>query len=67
VGSDGVGVDDGGTTTGNHGLDTALGVDDRQFERGTSGTVELLDICFFLGQISTERRGQTKKKRIESG
>ena len=28
VGSNGIGVNDGGTTTGNHGPDTALGVED---------------------------------------
>ena len=44
----GVGVDDGSTTTGNEGPDAALGVEDGQLER--SGIVGLL-----LGQLAAER------------
>jgi hypothetical protein len=57
VGSNGIGVNDGSATTGNHGPDAAFRVEDSQFERGTGRTVEFLDVCLFLGQITTERRG----------
>ena len=55
VSSDGVGADDGGTTTGNHGPDAAFGVQDGELEGSTSGCIELLDVGFFLGEITTER------------
>lgn len=56
VGSDGIGIDDGSTTTSDHGPDAALSVEDSKFEGGTSGAIELLDVRFLLGQVTTERR-----------
>jgi len=54
VGSNSVRVDNGGTTTSNHGPDTALGVQDGELEGSTSRGIELLDVSFLLGQITTE-------------
>ena len=47
-------VDDRGTTTSDHGPYTTLSVEDGEFERSASGTVEFLDVGFFFGQITTE-------------
>jgi hypothetical protein len=57
VSGNGVGVDDGGTTTSNHGRDTAFGVQDGELEGSIGGGVELLDVSFLLGEITTERSG----------
>lgn len=53
----GVGVDNGGTTTGNHGPDSTLRIKDSELERSTGRGVELLDVSLFLGQVTTERSG----------
>lgn len=53
----GVRVDNGGTTTGNHGPDSALGVEDSELEGSTGRGVEFLDVSLFLGQVTTERSG----------
>lgn len=55
VGGNGIRVDDASTATGNHSPNTTLRVEDRQFERSTSRSIELLDVRFFLGQVTTER------------
>lgn len=54
---DSIGVDDGGTTTSDHGPNSTSGVEDGKLERSTSRGIELLDVGLFLGQISTERSG----------
>jgi hypothetical protein len=61
VGSNGVGVDDRGTTTGNCSPDTALRVEDGQFEQSASRAVKFLDICF-PWSIMTERHWPDYKK-----
>lgn len=53
---DGVGVDDGRTTTSDESPDSAGGVKDGQLERSTSFRVELGDICLLLCQLTAERR-----------
>ena len=60
---DGVGADDGGTT-GNHGPDAAFGVQDGELEGSTSGCIELLDVGFFLGDITTQRSGPDLGKLV---
>jgi hypothetical protein len=57
VSSDGVGVDDGGTSSSSHGPDAAFRVQDGEIERGTSGSIELLDVSFLLGKITAKRSG----------
>ena len=56
-GSDGVRVDDRGTTSSDHGPDSSFGVEDGELERSTGRSVELLDPGLLLGQVSTERSG----------
>jgi hypothetical protein len=51
---DGVRVDDRGTTTSDHGPYAAFGVEHGEFKRSTGRAVQLLDVGFFLGQITTE-------------
>lgn len=53
--SDGIRVDDGSTTTSNHGPDTTLGVKDSELQRSTSRTIKFLDVRLLLGQVTTER------------
>lgn len=57
VRSNGVRVDDGGTTTGDHGPDAALGVEDGELEGGTGGAIELGNVGLLLGQVTTKRCG----------
>ena len=57
VGSNGVRVDDGSITTGDHCPDASFGVQDSEFEGSTSGAVELLDVSLFLGQVTTKGGG----------
>ena len=57
VRSNGVRVDNGGTTTSNHGPDASLGVEDGKLQRSTGGAIELLDVRLLLGQITTEGSG----------
>jgi hypothetical protein len=44
VSSDYVGVEDGGTTTSDHGPDTAFRFQDGELDGGTGGSIELLDV-----------------------
>lgn len=53
----GVGVDNRGTTTGNHGPDSALRIKNSELEGSTGRGVEFLDVSLFLGQVTTERSG----------
>lgn len=53
----GVRVDDGSTTTSDHGPDSTGRVEHGKLERSTSRRVELLNVGLLLGQISTERSG----------
>ena len=57
VGSNGIGVDDRSTTTSDHRPDATLSVEDSELQRGTSGSVELLDVRLLLSQVTTERSG----------
>jgi len=54
VGGDGIRVNNGSTTTSNHGPDTALRVQHSELQGSTGGTVEFLNVSFFLSQVTTE-------------
>lgn len=54
---DSVRVDDGGTTTCDHGPNSTFLVENSQFEGSTGGSIELLDVGLLFGQITTERSG----------
>lgn len=51
----GVGVDDGSTTTSNESPDSALGVQDGELERSTSLGIQLSDVSLLLGELAAER------------
>jgi hypothetical protein len=51
---DSVRVNNTGTTTGNHGPDAALGIENSEFEGSTGRGIEFLDVCLLFGQITTE-------------
>ena len=53
---DGVGVDDGGTTSGDECPYTAIRVEDGELQRGTGFGIHLGDVGFFFAQLTTERR-----------
>lgn len=57
-GGNGVGVDDGSTTTGDEGPHTAAGVEDGQLERGTGLGIHVGDELLLLGQLTTEGGGE---------
>lgn len=59
---DGIGVDDGGTTTGNEGPDPAAGVQDSELEGGTSLGIELGNVSLLLGQLTAEGRGEVQRR-----
>jgi hypothetical protein len=61
VSGDGVRVDDRSSSTGNHGPDATLGVEDGELEGGTGRTVELGDVGFLGGEVATET-GRIKRK-----
>ncbi|KII84511.1 hypothetical protein PLICRDRAFT_32217 [Plicaturopsis crispa FD-325 SS-3] len=52
---DGVRVDDRHTTTGNHGPDATLVVEDGDLERSSGQSVELLDVRLLRGGLTAER------------
>lgn len=54
----GVGVDNGGTATGNESPDTAGTVEDGKLEGSTSLGVHLGDVGLLLAHLTTERRGE---------
>lgn len=60
-------VDDGSSSSGNHGPDTTLGVEDGQFEGSTGRSIELGNVSFFLGQVTTESVGATSYKSVFVG
>ena len=55
VGRNGVGVDDRGTTTSDHGPYAAFGVENGELKRCTSRTIKLLDVRFLLCEVTTKR------------
>lgn len=55
VSGDRVRIDDGSTTTSDHGPDTALSIEDGELEGSTGGAVQFLDVGFLLCQITTKR------------
>lgn len=55
---DGIGVDHGGTTTGNKSPDTAIGVQDSKLERGTSLGIKLSNVSLLLGELTAEGSGE---------
>ena len=57
-GGNGVGVDDGGTTTRNQGPDTAVGVQDGQLEGSTGLGVHVGDELLLLAQLTAEGGGE---------
>ena len=54
----GVGVDDGRTTTSNESPDTASGVEDGELERRTSLGVHLSNVGFLLAHLTTKGSGE---------
>ena len=56
-GGNSVRVDDGSTTSGDHGPNSTFLVEDGELERSTGRSVELLNPSLLLGQITTERSG----------
>jgi hypothetical protein len=61
-GGNGIGVDNGSTTTGNEGPYTAAGVEDGQLEGGTSLGVHVGDELLLLGQLTTEGGGELHRR-----
>lgn len=57
-GGNGVGVDDGSTTTSDEGPHTAIGVEDSQLEGGTGLSIHIRDELLLLGQLTTEGGGE---------
>jgi len=57
-GGNGVGIDDGGTTTSNQGPDTAVGVQNGQLEGGTGLGIHVGDELLLLAQLTTEGGGE---------
>lgn len=55
---DGVGVDNGSTTTSDKSPDTAGGVEDGELERSTSLGVHLGNVCLLLAHLTAERCGE---------
>ena len=55
VSGNSVRVDNTGTTTGNHGPDSTLSIENSQFQGSTGRTVKFLNISLFLGQVTTKR------------
>jgi hypothetical protein len=53
-GSDGIGVDNGSTTTSDESPDTAVGVQDGKLEGSTSLGIEISDVSLLLGQLTAE-------------
>lgn len=64
--SNGIRVDDTGTTTSDHSPDTTLSIEDSQLEGSTGGTVEFLDVSFFLGQVTTEGGGPDLQSSVRT-
>ena len=54
VGSDGIRVNNGSTTTCDHGPDTTFWVQHSKLQGSTGGTVKLLNVGFFFSQVTTE-------------
>ena len=54
----------GDRTTSDHGPDTAFWFQGGELEGGTGGGIELLDVGFFLGEITTERSGPDLVKLV---
>ena len=54
VSGNGIRVDDGSTTTSNHGPYATLWVQHSKLQGSTGGAIELLNVGFFLGQVATE-------------
>jgi hypothetical protein len=50
----GIGVNNGSTTTSNQSPDTALGVQDGKLQGSTSLSIEVSDVSLLLGQLTTE-------------
>ena len=57
-GSNGVCVDDGGTTTSDESPHTAVGVQDSELKRGTSLGIHVRDELLLLAQFTSERSGE---------
>ena len=56
VGSNGIGVDDRRATTSDHGPDAALGIEDGELKRRARRSIELLDVCLLLREVTAKRR-----------
>lgn len=61
-GGNGVGVDDGSTTTSNEGPDTAAGVQDSELKGGTGLGVHVGDELLLLAQLTTEGGGELHRR-----
>lgn len=66
-GGDGVGVDDGSTTTSDESPHTALAVEDGKLERGTSLSIHLSDVSLLLAHLATERSRELKRRADVDG
>ena len=66
-GGDGVGVDDGSTTTSDESPHTALAVEDGKLEGSTSLSVHLGDVGLLLAHLTTERSRELKRRTNVNG
>lgn len=60
--SDGVGVDDGSTTTSDESPDAAVAVQDSELEGGTGLGVKVGNVSLLLGQLTTERSRELHRR-----
>ncbi|KAI6762873.1 hypothetical protein HG530_008853 [Fusarium avenaceum] len=58
----GIGVNNGSTTTSNQSPDTALGVQDGKLQGSTSLSIEVSDVSLLLGQLTTEGGGELHRR-----
>lgn len=59
---DGIGVDDGSTTTSDKGPDATVAVEDGQLEGSTSLSIHLGDVSLLLGELTTERSRELHRR-----
>lgn len=58
----GIGVDDGSTTTSDQSPDTSVGVEDGKLEGGTGLGIKVGDVSLLLGQLTTEGSGELHRR-----
>ena len=62
-----VGIDDGGTTSGNEGPDPAIGIEDGEFERGASLSVHVGDELLLFAHFSAEGGREIQRRTSING